>query len=96
MCSASSKFYIDIQTFKIKYIATLPDTISFHFFSDGSELTDTGLLLFTDDFHASSAFNSAHVASLSESGVSLDTMQREEKNEKSYNNKQIINLLHIN
>ena len=52
---------------------SLPDTISTHFFS-GSDAIDTGRLVFlVDDFHPSSAFNSAHVASLSESGVSLAT-----------------------
>uniref|UniRef100_A0A8W7PXH0 Uncharacterized protein n=1 Tax=Anopheles coluzzii TaxID=1518534 RepID=A0A8W7PXH0_ANOCL len=46
----------------------LPETKSIHRFS-GSELMDTGRLLLTD-FQFSSAFSSAHVASLSDSGVS--------------------------
>lgn len=51
-----------------------------HFFSEfESEMIDTGRLLFSDDFHPSSAFNSAHVASLSDSGVSLDTIQKIQK-----------------
>lgn len=49
--------------------------MSTHLFS-GSELIDIGrLLLLIDDFQPSSAFNSAHVASLSESGVSRDTVK---------------------
>ncbi len=39
---------------------------------------DMGRLLFVmDDFQPSSAFNSAHVASLSESGVSRDTVENQ-------------------
>lgn len=61
-----SKTYLRNETFFHS-----PDTKSIHRFS-GSELMETGLLLFAD-FHTSSAFSSAHVASLSDSGVSLLT-----------------------
>lgn len=51
----------------------LPDIMSTHFLSL-SDAIETGLLLFTDFFHPSSFFNSAHIASLSESGVSRATV----------------------
>lgn len=49
-----------------------PVTISIQRFS-GSDTIDVGRLPFNDDFHPSSAFNLAHVMSLSESGVSRFT-----------------------
>lgn len=45
----------------------------------GSDDIETGRLLLTDRFHPSSAFNSAHVASLSESGVSRATGNKEDE-----------------
>lgn len=56
-------------------VRLLPEIISIHLlsFRSGSEATETGRLLFTDFFQPSSFFNSAHIASLSESGVSRAT-----------------------
>lgn len=51
----------------------LPVTTLIHLLFSGSDAIETGRLLFTDFFHPSSAFSSAHVASLSESGVSRVT-----------------------
>lgn len=41
-----------------------------------SDTTDSGRLFSTDDMNFSSFRSSAHVASLSESGVSRDTIQQ--------------------
>lgn len=54
-------------------VMSLPVTISIQRFSASDTIDGGRLLPFTDDLHPSSAFNLAHVMSLSESGVSRFT-----------------------
>lgn len=69
----ASKSTQDIQNIEIYNFITVPDVMSTHFCSLLSDISETGRVLFTDFFHPSSFFNSAHIASLSESGVSRAT-----------------------
>lgn len=61
-------------------IIVLPETMSTHLlsFRSGSDAIDTGrlLLMAVDFFHPSSFFNSVHIMSLSESGVSRATSKK--------------------